>query len=238
MNQASWIKPMFVRDTRGHGGIRDELLLLGETAIDDVLECGDIAFPGHGDQYIGVEIKETNDLLSSLRSGRLFEQTAKMLTDYTTAILLIYGYLGWGTSGVLRTDSGEKPSPPWPNLKSLNGALLSIASGGVIIPVIQRDPKGVALYLVQAYNWFQKAEHKGLLTRQQNFSLGHDQLAALHIVTGIPHISAALGRRLLEAFGTPMAIMAADEKQLMEVKGIGKKLAGIIFEASHTTWEG
>lgn len=232
---------MFTMDVRGHGGIKDLIKASGYLVLDQVLDCADIVFKGYGkDQeeiWIGIEIKETNDLLSSLRSGRLFEQTGSMLNTYDISLLVIYGQLTVSVNGQLRTDDGFKPSPPWPNIKSLNGALLSIQNGGVIVPLIQPDEAAAAGYIIQAYEWYQKKEHRGLFNRRKDFVLGGtDQLYAMHIVTGIPKVSATLARRLLEHFGSPLAVLSATEEDLTKVHGIGKKLAKTIYDSARTRW--
>lgn len=229
---------MFVLDPRGHTAIHKLLEKAGASCLRETLECGDILFTNE-EIWVGIELKEVDDLLSSFRSGRLFEQLATMINSYDVTILLIYGFLGWSREGVLRTTGGLKPSPPWPNLKMLNGGLLSLQNNGVIVPLIMQNEQDVANYIMQCQEWYEKKEHGALLNRSKAFAFGStDQLHALHIVTGIPKVGGAIAKRLLAHFGSPYGVINATEEELLQVPGIGKKLSNRIYTAVRSKWNG
>jgi len=55
------------------------------------------------------------------------------------------------------------------------------------------------------------------------------------LVAGLPNVDSVLGKRLLEHFGSVEGVFAATKESLMEVQGIGKKIAEKIrLVASHT----
>jgi Fanconi anemia group M protein len=50
------------------------------------------------------------------------------------------------------------------------------------------------------------------------------------IIEGLPNISGVIAQRLLAHFGSVGAVLEASEKDLMKVKGVGKKIAKGIRE--------
>ncbi len=229
----------FVFDPRGHQAIRQYVVARGGTCLVETLGYGDVAMLGHNNLTVGIEIKEADDLLASMRSGRLFEQVSGMIGFYDQPILLVYGYLSWHNDGTLRTKVGLRESPPWPNYTSLMGAMLSLGACGVLTPPWQRDEGDAAEMICRIYTWFNKEEHHSLTKRARPFMFGNaESLRAMHIVTGIPRVDAGIARRLLTHFGTPLAVLSASEQELLAVKGIGPKLAHIIYEAARAQFGG
>jgi Fanconi anemia group M protein len=56
------------------------------------------------------------------------------------------------------------------------------------------------------------------------------------VVEGLPNVSSVLAKRLLEHFGSIKGIANASLEDLMEVKGIGKRIASKIIEVIEAEW--
>lgn len=52
----------------------------------------------------------------------------------------------------------------------------------------------------------------------------------IHLLCGLPMVEEEIAMRLLNKFGTPMAIFNATEKELLAVEGVGKKTVESIKE--------
>lgn len=228
-----------LRDPRGHTGILKELERLGAFCLTSQLGSGDVSFFTCKDESVGVEIKQADDLLGSLRGGRLFEQGARLLTDYDYPTLLRYGFMAPTREGWVRTKTGVKQSPPWPNWSQVMLALMSLASQGILVAPVQPSEFQAAIFITDLYRWYQKPMHKSIAKRQRPATFGtSEMIQGVHILTGVGGIGVDTANRLLRHFDSPLAVFEAGEEDLMQVKGVGRKTAQRIYRASRASYRG
>ena len=224
-------------DSRGHDRVRELTESLGFEISVVVLEAGDVNFSDSQGRTVGVELKTVDDLLSSLRSNRLFEQATRMALIYDIALILPFGFLTCTRNGQCRTRTGRKPHPPWPAYTQLMNAILSLWEHGITVLQTVPNETMAAKVLASTYKWFQKPYHRSMLERVKPFSFGdQDSVRAIHILSGIPRINVGLAKRLLRHFGTALLVLAATEKELMAVRGIGKKTASSVYRAARAMY--
>jgi Fanconi anemia group M protein len=162
---------------------------------------------------LAVERKEVDDFLASLMDGRLFSQLKMLKSAYINPILVLEG------EGLL-TRRGISDH-------AIIGALASIISDFNISIISTTNVKETAnLLAIMVKREIDEGRPVGIRGEKVSMSLSERQQ---FIIEGLPGVSATLAQRLLAHFGSVEAIMAADEKKLCEVKGIGDTIAkGIV----------
>ncbi len=173
------------------------------------LEVGDYILSDRA----AVERKEVSDFLTSMMEGYLFNQLRK-LKVYQNPILIIEG------DGLFTTRNISE--------EAIFGALSAIVMGLGINIITCRDSLETARFLVAGA----KKEARGgriikLRGDKTSMTVREQQQ---YILEGLPNISAKLAQRLLTHFRSVKAVVNASEKELREVRGIGKTLAKTIRE--------
>jgi len=224
-------------DSRGHHRVRELVEGLGIESLVTTLEAGDVNFLDFQGRTVGIELKTIDDLLSSIRSSRLFQQATRLALTCDIALVLPFGFLTCTRQGHCRTRTGPKPHPPWPTYVQLMNAILSLWEHGIsVLPFVPNEWMA-ARVLVSVRKWFLKEDHQSLLKRVRPFSFGdQDSVRAIHILTGCPRISVGLAKRLLAHFGTALAVLSATEEELRSVRGIGKVIARSIHSAARAEY--
>lgn len=218
-------------DQRGHSGVRERLTKAGLTLTPCMLDEGDLMITTALHE-IAIEIKTVDDLLGSIRGGRLFAQCARMIAGYEMPILVSYGMCMRGDGDLVRTFTGMKASPPWARYEQVMAALVSLGAQGMVVPPIQFNEQDAADLIVTIIRWASKSGHRSLASHRKPFAFGSaDQLSAIGMLTGIQHIDVTLAERLLEKFGSVLAISQASEEELTNVRGVGKMIAKRVFFA-------
>lgn len=166
-----------------------------------------------------VERKTAVDFIASIMDRRLFEQVAKMVAGYETAILVLEG-------DVYATRSGIAPT-------ALDGTLswLATLSGITVLPStgVEHSARLIATIARHAQHGLgyeiplRHAKPKHLGVQQQ------------YLVEGLPGIGPGRAKDLLKHFGTPGRLFAASVGDLREVRGIGERAAQAIYDTLHTT---
>jgi len=169
---------------------------------------------------MGVERKEVKDFLSSLMDGRLFQQARRLKAAYVRPVMILEG------EGLL-VQRNLNPS-------SIYGALASIV-GDFSIPVFQTKDARETARVLEAMAKREQGGGRQVSVRPGKSSLGEHEMAQF-IVEGLPNVSAVMAQRLLSHFKTVQAIVNASEKELGEVKGVGKKTAEAIYEVLRQEW--
>ena len=157
---------------------------------------------------IGIERKEVKDFLSSLSDGRLFTQLIQLSTTYPCPILIIEGKEN------IFTERGFRPGAIFGSFASL---LVDVK-----VPIIMTEDASETADLIYALIKREYAPGKKIAVRQapSGRSIRDRQR---YVVEGLPNVSAVLAERILEHFGSVGAVFKASEKELLEVKGVGKK---------------
>jgi ERCC4-related helicase/ERCC4-type nuclease len=197
---------MILVDTREfNSAVVKELSRMGYKINSEQIDVGDYVLSDR----LAIERKAVDDFISSLKDGRLFHQLGHLRRSFTRPIVIIEG------EGLL--DAGGM------NPASIYGALASIVTD-YGIPVIQtRDDRETAT-MISAISKREYAESRPTATRV-DLGAGLVQDRQHFIIEGLPGVSAVLARRLLDHFGSVRAVLLAPEEELMEVKGVGKKIA-------------
>ena len=162
----------------------------------------------------GIERKTVNDFVSSVFSGRVFEQVDRLREVYAKPILILEGEI-------------EKELAKRNNPRAFWGALLKVQSD-MGVPVLNTPSiHNTANLLYTLAKRLQKNKqnrilihHKPRLMTQKDWQM--------HVVASLPGIGDELAERLLNYFGSVRKIVQANESDLVKVNGVGKVKAGKI----------
>jgi ERCC4-related helicase len=189
-----------------------ELSLLGIKITLEQLEVGDYILSGR----VGIERKSANDFSESIVDGRLFKELFDLKSNFEKPILILEG------------NPFENS-----NLKenALYGAITSIILNLGIIIYRTQDATESAQFL---YN---------LAKKEYSFSKGEPKLRfdkkpietshlLEYVIAGIPGINSLRAKNLLKELKTLQEIFNSDIGDLIEVDGIGKKIAQEIYKIS------
>ena len=159
-----------------------------------------------------VERKTANDFLESIKDGRLFSQMMDMRKNYQVPILIIEGELFTGGF----------------HENSIYGALASIIGDYRISVIFTRDAQETAK-LIEFLVKREYSPKEEIAIRKEKRAMS-DEERQRYIVESLPNVSAKLSHRLLEHFGSVRNVINAEVGELMQVKGIGRKIAEDIYE--------
>jgi len=204
------------------------------------LDYGDAAFYGNssdGAVLIGVERKNLRDLITSVRTKRLSgHQLPGLFETYSVVMLVIEGVWECGPNG----EIVEPRYGGWLSLRIGNRAVMYrevehylatlTHKCGVIVQYTTKPTQTVA-WLVSHYKWWQKEwkEHQsddaiyapeGVTNNRHRFTgraIGPVERVAAQL-PGVDRKAYAFGKW----FKSVKDMVDADEKELMEVEGIGK----------------
>ncbi len=220
-------------------------------SVVTTLQYGDIAFLGNGPngacRSIGIERKTINDLVSSMTSARLSgHQLIGMLQAYDYVYLLIEGI--WranpsdGLLEIMKSVRGKRGFRPvelgkrrftarevWNYVNTL------AVQGGMFVWHAENIGQS-GRWIAALYGWWNKdwESHKSI-HRGHTQSPPHAMLIkptlTHRMVKEIPGIGWDKGKAVATSFPTMEKLLAADEKDLARVPGIGKKLAKEIWRS-------
>ncbi|MGB9837314.1 DEAD/DEAH box helicase [Methanothermobacter sp.] len=159
-----------------------------------------------------IERKTAQDFLGSIMDKRLYRQARDMLENFKRPVMIIEGDDLY--SGFMNPDA-------------VRGALASVAVDFGIPIIPTRSPADTAA-MIRRIAMREQREGKPdmrIRTDKKPLTLQEKQL---FIVESLPYIGSRYARRLLESFGSVEAVMNASEKELMDVDGIGARIASEI----------
>ncbi|MCX6695364.1 MAG: DEAD/DEAH box helicase [Candidatus Altiarchaeota archaeon] len=156
------------------------------------------------------ERKTMADFLQSIIDKRLMSQLADMRRNFMTPILILEGSGAYNQRGI------------HPN--AVRGVLAAIAVdfNVPIIPTEDDIDTAHMLYTIAKREQEDEERIVALRGEKKPWILSERQR---FVVESLPNVSAVLADRLLEKFESVEKVMAAGEKELMEVEGIGEKKA-------------
>lgn len=187
-------------------GVPSSLQRLGVQVMVEPLPAGDYRIDGG----VLVERKTVADLHGSLARGRLWSQVGRVRDVAVLPFLFVEG-----------DDLDNGPRHP----NAIRGCLLAIADLGIAV-VRTRDPEDTALWLHRlAIRQERRRSSSRRAQRQLRPAPGVTALA------GIPGISDATARALLDRFGTVERLLAAGPERWAEVDGIGRVRAHALAAA-------
>ena len=166
-----------------------------------------------GDYFVDggiiVERKTYADFATSLVDGRLFSQAAVLARSPHRPVMLL---------------EGPKP-PQMPNVHphALKGAIVSLAVMWRLPVIHTRGPED-SLHVLRLLAEQLAGTEPNIL---QRYDRKPKRLASrkIYLLQGLPGVGPALANRLLVQFGSVERVIAADERMLIQVRGIGMKKA-------------
>lgn len=218
------------------------------------LEFGDVLFSGNGPDdsqlVIGIEHKTVNDVVACLKDGRFAGfQLPGLTSSFDVVYLMVEGRCrpagdddSFGVDG--RRKGSSKGAITYAKLANW---LTSMESSGIRFRQTYNKEESAAL-IVALFHWWQKPweYHRSLrAVHEAPMPLVHLASGTVSFVHEEPSITAKVAKQLADGVGwdkanalgarfkTPEALLLASEKQLMEVDGIGKKLARGILDGIH-----
>jgi Fanconi anemia group M protein len=168
---------------------------------------------------VGVERKDVNDFLSSIKDGRVFNQSRDMAQAYERPIIILEG----------RMSKAFKRSAIRPS--SVYGAMSSLALDYGINIIPTDDTKSTCILLHRLAFREQVKEDRVVQLRSINRSLPlHQQ--QIHLLSGLPQIGVTLAQDLLNHFETPERVLHAFTASniLTSKSGKTKRLSGPLSE--------
>ena len=190
-----------------NSGVAEHLRSMGVPMDISNLDIGDYLLPGN----TVVERKDARDFVSSVMDGRLFAQMKSMKSRYPQQLLVVEGEVNFASL----------------SRQNFFGVLASVVLDFNIPVIFLKTPHDTADFLATAYKRAIKEKRPAPIRHEKPGSSTEDM--QLFIVESLPGVSAVLARRLLEHFGSVRNLFTATKDELMEVKGVGEKIAeGII----------
>ncbi len=157
----------------------------------------------------GVERKDVDDFLGSLKDGRLFSQAKEMASTYERPILVLEGHL----PRALR-HTRIRPS-------SVYGALASLALdfGFSIIPTDGLESTSMLIHRLAHREQVEERRTIQLREVKRKVSLQEQQI---FLLSGIPKIGRALAEELLNHLRTPLRVFEEFERAEVEISKSGR----------------
>jgi ERCC4-type nuclease len=167
-------------------------------------EPGDYIWMGWDGSNIGVERKEINDFLISWETGRLTDQSSRMVEAYQLPFLLIEGRVDRDQAGFLTIVRGHETRARQIPFNTFELIKIELQMKGMI--VVETTNRTSTLSMIQTlYNWTLQPEHKLLADRTKTkYSNLSEELVFL---SSLPTIGPDTARALLKQFGSPIAVI-------------------------------
>lgn len=161
---------------------------------------------------IAIERKTTKDFQESIADKRLYAQAKNLVEEFKKPVMIIEGTNIY--SGLIQANA-------------VRGALASIAIDFSIpiIPTNSEEDTAAMIYRIAKRESVNEKKPIQIRTEKKPLELEEQQL---FIIESLPNIGPVNAKKLLEKFNTVENIINASEEDLMEVEGIGKKIASEI----------
>jgi DNA excision repair protein ERCC-4 len=186
-------------ENSGQIDLRFERLLVGDYCVD-----GAVVF----------ERKTASDFADSLVDGRLFLQASRLAASaLRTAYILEGTALEWSALG--------------PSREALQGAFITLMLIFDIPVLRSTGPADSARLIIFAGHQLMRLRDPHHAPYRQR-KAKRRRPRQLGVLRGLPGIGPDRAQRMLERFGTLRACFNASKEQLLEVEGIGPKIAAVI----------
>lgn len=163
-----------------------------------------------------VERKSVRDFCRSIVDGRLMDQARRMKEKFERPVLVVEG-----------REDPEELGGLHPH--AVQGALLHL-SVTLGIPVLRTRDRSQTASLLWLLARREREEGRRLPPLRRKREGPPLSLQQRFVVEGLPGVSSVLAERLLRHFGTVEGVMRASERELREVRGIGRVKAKRIRE--------
>lgn len=172
------------------------------------VETADLLCADYAIGSLGIERKAATDFIGSIMDGRLFEQVARLQTEYQHSVVLIEGDV-YQTRSALAAEA-------------LDGALSWLA--------LLADVK-----VLHVPNSSRTAPLLHRMALHHTHGLGYDvplragkpkdaKLGKVFVIEGLPGVGPTTAAKLLTHFGSVRAVVNASDLELKAVPGVGPKL--------------
>jgi Fanconi anemia group M protein len=168
-------------------------------------------------EKVAIERKTISDFLQSMVDGRLMSQMSEMARNFESPLLIIEG-----DPCNLYAERNIHPN-------AIRGAIASIAINFGISIIYTQDTDDTAAFLYVLAKREQESTKKEIALRGEKRAMSLNEWQRF-VVESLPNVSAVLAKRLLKHFKSVNAVLSADNKELQEVEGVGKKKAEKIRE--------
>lgn len=191
----------------------------------------DFLFKHEGKLY-GVQRKEIKDLVASVNDKRLAYEV-NLMGELEQAILVVEGDVRWSLDGTLMVG-GHSSLGRWTRERHLS-LLMTVQARGIWM--LNTGSTRETAFLIQAFQeWVKKGEHKSLDgTRQGARAMlpneSREHVIQRHILSGFPGMGPERAQRWIKHFGGTGLAWEFGVEEMMEVEGIGKKIAEGLMEA-------
>jgi Fanconi anemia group M protein len=195
-------------DRERSSGVIDLLKKDGIDVIVRRLPCCDYII----NREIGVERKTDRDFLISIMDGRLFRQSQAMKRKLPRPVFLIEG-------NPFKVDMNFSG-------KAIRGAIISLQVVWCIPVLFSRSKEETC----QIFRFIGEQDHRNtdLIKLRHGYRPKKLITRQLHMLQGFPRIGPSMAKRMLEHFGSVRKVMTADRNALLEVDGIGARMADTI----------
>ena len=205
-------------------GVPEELRSLGAMVDFRVLDVADYVV-----REYGVERKSVRDFVSSLYSGRLFDQAHRLRESYQTSILVVEGDL-------------EEELSHLKNPRSLWGALISVVLDFGLNCFFTPDPGQTAQFIVTLGKGGRfKGPRAGPPVVVRKPKVEDLRRVQTGVVGSLPGIGPRMAEELLSSLGSVRKVFAASVTDMAVGAGIGRARAlslGRILDASYKVSKG
>jgi len=207
------------------------------------MDYADFAFTGHyddGDILVGIERKTIGDFVNSMCSGRFSgKQLIGMLNSYHYLYLIIEGiFRANPTNGLLEVYKRGGWYVYWAgNRQFMARDIWAFMNTVQVVCGFHcyhtNNPSDTSYYVRALYHWWTKeyGEHKGHLQPHTGATVELSRHSLVRRVAAqLDGIGWEKAKTLDERYGSVVELVGAESPGLMELEGIGKKLAGSIRE--------
>ena len=182
----------------------------------------DYAWLDHEDEWHGVQRKELKDFMASLDDGRLTKEVHQMNASVRMPLLVLEGRIQIRDGKVMVARYTRDMT-----FASFQRRLLTLAGRGVMT-VFASEPQLTAETIMAYYLWSQSDSHTTAITRpkpQNDWGKPTNRDWQVYLLQGIDGMGVTRANAILDTLGyCPLQVVASVE-ELMQVPGIGKKMA-------------
>ncbi|MFO8017235.1 MAG: DEAD/DEAH box helicase [Promethearchaeia archaeon] len=199
------------------GSVVRALSIMGVFLELEQLKVGDYVISNR----VGIERKGAQDFNDSLMDGRLFEELINLKKEFERAILILEGNPFKNTNI---------------NHNSLYGAISSIILNMGITVYKTVNSRETAMFIYQLAKKEQTKSKTNINLRFEKAPIENSHLLE-YIVSGIPGINSSRAKSLLKSMRTLQTVFNSDIGNLMEIDGIGRKIAQEIYKLSRYKYD-
>lgn len=217
------------------------------------LEFGDCSWLGKSDSgpvAVGVELKNVNDLLNSIQSGRLSgHQVPGLLDRYQHVWLVVEGVYRSRRDGLVEVLQGRTWTPLVMGRRrpvyysEIEGYLTTLAVEAGIHTKQTGNAKETARFIELLYTWWQKDKHTSLQTiyqpKEGGGSIRRESDWEKRMKLTAKGLQPGFGwervKGIVGEFDSVADMINASEDRWKEIPGIGKKLAADVVAGIRQT---